>query len=75
MGVGAVLLDLSKPFDTANHAKLLNKLPKYGIVGKELEWFMDYLFCGTQMICYKNPASNKHLSGVPQGSVLMPLLF
>ena len=40
----AVYINLSKPFDTIGHAILLNKLKSYGIIGRELGWFHDYLF-------------------------------
>ena len=77
MNVGAVLLDLSKAFDTLNHAILIDKLESYGICGVELRWFQDYLFNRSQRVSYDNMLSEKSevYCGVPQGSILGPLLF
>ena len=41
---GTVFIDLRKPFDTVDHARLLSKLPAYGIIGRELRWLESYLF-------------------------------
>ena len=75
--VGAVFIDLSKAFDTISHSKLLEKLPKYGIDGKEYAWFKDYLFARKAVVSYNNCVSDEKelYSGVPQGSILGPLLF
>ena len=75
--VGAVFLDLSKAFDTIGHGVLLEKLYSYGVRGSELELFKDYLFDRTQIVEIENTQSretNIHC-GVPQGSILGPLLF
>ena len=75
--LGAVFIDLSKAFDTVSHSCLLSKLPSYGIVNKELQWFTDYLFSRTQSVQFKGALSdaNPIFTGVPQGSILGPLLF
>ena len=75
--VGAVFVDLSKAFDTISHAILLEKLAIYGIKDGELEWFKDYLFSRKVVVAFNSCMSNQQdlLTGVPQGSILGPLLF
>ncbi|CAB4037008.1 Hypothetical predicted protein [Paramuricea clavata] len=74
---GAVYIDLRKAFDTIDHGRLLSKLPCYGIRGRELIWLENYLFGRKQFVVFDSATSEGHtvLTGVPQGSVLGPLLF
>src|SRR6218665_2710607 len=72
-----VFFDLSKAFDTVDHNILINKLEYFGIRGVGKSWFMDYLTNRSQYVYYKGYASFTELitCGVPQGSILGPLLF
>ncbi len=66
-----VLLDLKKVFDTVNHEILLHKLQMYGFEIKALNFMRDYLTNRTQR-CQLNAEVT---CGIPQGSILGPLLF
>jgi len=74
---GAVFIDLSKAFDTISHSVLLNKLSRYGVYNMELQWFTDYLFHRKHIVQFHGVLSepNPINTGVPQGSILRPLLF
>ena len=74
---GAVFIDLSKAFTSIDHCILLKKLFSMSIVGKEHKWFADYLSGRTQTVDYQGTFSDQEAVtvGVPQGSILGPLLF
>ena len=73
----AIFLDLAKAFDTVNHHILLKKLEKFGIRGPILSWFKSYLLNRKQCVNINGINSITEIMkyGVPQGSVLGPLLF
>jgi hypothetical protein len=75
--IRVVFLDISKAFDRVWHKGLLHKLKKCGITGKLLDWLRDYLTDRQQRVIINGEFSEwgKINAGVPQGSVLGPLLF
>ena len=72
-----IFLDFQKAFDTVEHSILLQKLKHYGIRGVTNKWFESYLSNRKQFVSISNQNSNFETNkyGVPQGSVLGPLLF
>ena len=72
-----IFIDLSKAFDTLDHQILLCKLKHYGIKGNSIKLLSSYLQHRKQTVQFKNIFSNSQLikTGVPQGSIIGPLLF
>ena len=73
-----LMLDISAAFDTVSHETLLDRLSRrYGITGSVREWFASYLSSRTQFVQIECSRSSAHElnCGVPQGSVLGPLLY
>jgi len=77
MGTDVIYSDFRKAFDTVSHSKLLCKLQLYGIKGTLWQWFKAYLTSRYQYVRINNSASDlvPVSSGVPQDSILGPLLF
>ena len=75
--IDLLLLDFSKAFDTVAHNKLLNKLAHYGIQNSTHKWLSAWLTGRTQRVMVEGVLSKEVdvISGVPQGTVLGPLMF
>ena len=75
--VDVVYLDYRKAFDSVPILRLIEKLKTYGLKGKVLQWIKSFLTSRTMKVLLKGSFSElmEVLSGVPQGSVLGPLLF
>ena len=72
-----LFVDLKKAFDTVNHRIIINKLDYYGIRGKHLDWLISYISDRQQFVQYNESKFDIYniCYGVPQGSILGPLLF
>ena len=76
-GIDVLYLDYRKAFDSVPHKRLLKKLKLYGINGKLLRWIQSFLEARLMRVRIRGSFSDwiEVLNGVPQGSVLGPLLF
>ena len=72
-----IFIDLSKAFDTVDHKILICKVKNYCVRGVTLKWFESYLDNRKQFIAYynNNTSLERFTCGMPQGSILGPLLF
>ena len=72
-----IFLDLKKAFDTVDHKIMIRKLYAYGIRGSILNWFISYLEDRSPYVAFDEAHSSTQPNkcGIPQGSILGPLLF
>ncbi len=72
-----ICIDLKKAFDTVDHTIMIQKLAAYGVRGTNWNWFSSYLDSRSQLVMWQGESSNTQsiTVGVPQGSILGPLLF
>ena len=77
MLTGTIYVDMSKAFDTVGHARIINKLHDYDIMGMPQEWIITSLFNRSQQVNFQNTLSRPEptVCGVPQGSIMGPLLY
>ena len=75
--IDTIYLDMSKAFDKVSHCKLMTKLHRHGFGGSLLQWFVCYLSNRCQRVIIPGGSSDFQpvSSGVPQGSILGPMLF
>lgn len=75
--VGVVMIDLKKAFDTVNHEVLINKLKTFNIHESSLRWFKNYLTRRKHITVVNGTKSDfaNSVCGIPQGSIIGPLLF
>ena len=75
--VGVVMVDFKKAFDLVDHNLLIDKLKRYRLSDMTIKWFSSYLIDRKQKVSISNKLSTEErvLTGVPQGSILAPLMF